>query len=169
MASSVTGSITVGWSFTTLTTGGNSLGSPKAVETLSISQAFTSGTTSNAVDLSFGKSFTLSASATNTHDVAGSLVDGLGNTLTMAEVVGVLIYNTTLTTGSYLTVGADTNALINMLNAAGTVRVGPGGVFLCYSPVDGFAVTASTGDIIKVVNAGVGSTTYSLAIIGRSA
>jgi hypothetical protein len=55
-------------------------------------------------------------------------------------------------TGDNLTIGgASSNQLVNWVsNGPDEVVVGPGGLFLLISPVDGYGVTASTGDLLKL-------------------
>lgn len=55
-------------------------------------------------------------------------------------------------TGDGLTVGgAAANQFINWVGApADKVKIGPGGIMLILSPVDGYGITAGTGDLLKV-------------------
>lgn len=71
--------------------------------------------------------------------------------------------------GDHLLVGgAASNQLINWVgDASDKVKVGPKGIFLLISPVDGFAVTASTGDLLKVEAAD--NSTYRAILAGDNA
>lgn len=55
-----------------------------------------------------------------------------------------------------------------MANATDIVHVGPGGILILTSPVDGYAVTAATGDILKI-DSGAATINYTIVIWGRSA
>jgi hypothetical protein len=55
-------------------------------------------------------------------------------------------------TGDGLTIGgASANQFVNWVgDATDKIKVGPKGIFLLVSPVDKYAITASTGDLLKV-------------------
>ncbi len=54
--------------------------------------------------------------------------------------------------------------------AATTITLHPGGIFLIADPsLAAFAVTATTGDVIKIVNAAGASAVVDIVIIGTSA
>jgi hypothetical protein len=104
-------------------------------------------------------------------DLAGTLTSQLtGATVTFAEVTAIIIRNNATTTAYKLLVGgAAANQFINWVAAANDiVHIGPGGIFVLTSPVDGFAVTAGTGDILKI-DSGAVTISYSIVVIGRSA
>lgn len=164
----VSGKIAINWGFSETSTS-NTLGTATNALSIAVSKTFASGTATDQVDILWSKAFTLATGVSNDHDLAGALLTAFGATITAVEVVGIVVYNQTTTTGNYLTVGAGTNPWATMLNSAGTIKVGPDGVFCNYSPVDGFAVTAATGDILKVLNSGAASVTYQIGVIARSA
>lgn len=65
--------------------------------------------------------------------------------------------------------GAASNGFINWVgDATDVINVRPGGVFMLVAPDStAYAVTASTGDILKVANSSSGtSVTYTIVIIG---
>ena len=67
--------------------------------------------------------------------------------------------------------GAATNAFINWVgNATDIITVQPNGIFFLMNPTaGGYAVTAATGDILKIANSGAGtSVTYDIIIIGET-
>lgn len=154
-------------------TGTNDLGSP-AFSLSASSQApiqLTTGTGTNQADLMFADQRTLAASATENIDVAGSLVDPLGTTLTFVTVKAVKICASSANTNNVVVGGAASNGLLGIFSdATDKIVVKPGGCFVWVAPKAGATVTASTGDILLVANsAGSTSVTYDIIIIGTSA
>ena len=110
-----------------------------------------------------------STSGNDDLDLAGVLTDAFGVTLTFARIKAIMIAADPANPGN-ITVGAGTNPLINILNAAGTLTIPAGGFNLwsCGATALGATVTAGTGDILRVNGSG-GSCTYDIAIVGASA
>ena len=131
--------------------------------------SYENGTGANKINAVYSSPATAISGATDV-DLRASLASVLdGSTVSFPIVVGVFIKNLSTTTGQYITVGAATNPWITWLGASGdAVRVGPGGIFALTSPVDGYATTSGTGDILTLTPA-TGSPSYSMLIIGRSA
>lgn len=131
-----------------------------------------SGTGAGKADLRFADTRTLAASATEDLDLAGSLVDIYGATLTFAKIKAVIISAAAGNTNSVV-VGAGTNPWLTALNSTGTITLRPGAfIALGAGAADAtaYAVTAATGDILKIANSGAGtSVTYDIVIIGTSA
>jgi hypothetical protein len=129
------------------------------------------GTAANAADLMFSDQRTLAASANEDLDLAGSLANAFGTTLTFVELRAVLVSAAAANTNNVLVSRPSTNG-VPLFSAAGDqIIIPPGGVFLWSCPADGkVAVTASTGDLLNVANSG-GSTgvTYDIVIVGVSA
>jgi len=137
--------------------------------TWAVRNGLTDGTTTDKADLLFHDERTL-VGTSESLDLAGSLVDPFGNTLTFVEIVGIGIQVVTRTAGYILKVGgAGANDFINWVaNATDIVQVGAGGQFLLTAPVDGYAVTAGTGDLLKI-DSGANTIVYRIVLIGRSA
>lgn len=131
--------------------------------------AFTDGGGANQAQLLFSDQRTLSASASEDLDMAGVLVDIYGNTLTFASIK-VMAFFCPATAGGDLTITAKgTNGFASWVAAAGdAVKVKPGGLFLLVAPgATGYAVTASTGDLLTVTNGdGAASVTYDVILMG---
>lgn len=129
-----------------------------------------SGTGANQADRIFHDQRTLAASGTEDLDLAGSLTDAFGATITFARVRGLIVYAAAANTNNVV-VGGDTNALLIGGAAAHTITVRPGGLFTLFAPdATGYAVTAGTGDILQVANSGSGTPiTYDVVVIGASA
>lgn len=148
----------------------NDLSTTKDRVELVISQAFANGTGNNQADLIFHDKRTLADGASENLDLSGSLTDVFGSTLTFAKIKAIIIQN--LSTTQILTVGgAAANALINWVaDATDKINIPPGGAFCIMAPLAGFAVTAGTGDILKIANGGAGDPAdYNIWIIGTSA
>lgn len=127
------------------------------------------GTGANQANALWVDTRTLSASATENLDLAGVLVDAFGNTLTFTKVKAILVEAADANVNDVVIGGAASNAWAAMFgDATDTIKVRPGGFFMLVAPnVDGLAVTAGSGDILKVANsAGSTSVTYTIVIIG---
>jgi hypothetical protein len=134
-----------------------------------ISQAIANGTGDGQATQIFHERRTLTTGASQEYDLAGSLVDELGQTLTFAAIKAIIIYSTT-STNKVLTVGAGTHPLAEWVGdaASDTVKINAGGLFGLIAPNTGYTVTAGTADDFKVTNAAGGSTIYDIIIIGTS-
>lgn len=129
---------------------------------------YATGTGSNQQDRVYSTVLSLAGSA-QTIDLLGSLTDSYGAALSFVEVTGIFIKNNSTTTGQFVTIGAGSNPFITWLKATGDgVVLGPGGIFCLTSPIDGYAPTAGTGDILTF-DPGALTFTVSVLIIGRSA
>lgn len=114
----------------------------------------------------------LAASATLDVDLAGSLTDILGQALTFVKVKAILLAAASGNTNDVVLGAAATNTFTGPFGGAThTVRARPGGfIGLVCSDATGWAVTAGTGDLLRVANSGAGTTVdYDLVIIGTSA
>lgn len=150
-------------------TGTADLSTPRDLLNYSFSQVLTSGTGASQADKLFHDTRTLTTGASEDIDLAGSLTDGFGQTITFAKIKLVLIRNKS--TARTLTVGNATDALVNWVGAANDViNIGPGGVLFLMAPgTAGYAVTPDTADDIKILNDSGSSCEYDIIIIGTSA
>lgn len=130
-----------------------------------------SGTGASQADLLFTDTRTIAASGTEDLDLAGSLVDALGNTLTFVTVKAILIKASSANTNNVTVSPAAANGFLGPFNAAADlVSVPPGGMFMVQAPVAGWTVTAGTGDLLTIANSGAGTgVTYDVIIVGTSA
>lgn len=130
------------------------------------------GTGAGQADKIWHDERTLTASATENLDLAGTLVDAFGATLTFARIKGLIVYASPANTNNVLVGGAASNGFINWVSdTTDVVVVRPGGLFCLFAPdATAYAVTATTGDLLKMTNSG-GTTgvTYDAVIIGSSA
>jgi len=130
------------------------------------------GTGANQADLMWHDQRTLGTSATENIDLAGSLSTPFGAAATFARIKGIIIYAAT-TNGALIQVGgAAANGFINWVaSATDIIQVRAGGTFSLTAPdATAYAVTAGTGDILKITNTdGAASATYDIYLIGASA
>ncbi len=131
----------------------------------------TNGTGASTADLVFSDTRTLSASASENLDLAGSLADVFGSTLTFVELRAVMVIAAAGNTNNVRVTRPASNGVPLFLAASDGIDVPPGGVFLWACPADGkVTVTASTGDLLTVANSSSGtSVTYDVVIVGTSA
>lgn len=129
-----------------------------------------SGTGAGQADKIWHDERTLTASSSEDLDLAGSLVDAFGVTLTFARIKGVVVYASPANTNNVV-IGNVTNGIIGWFGAAThTISVRPGGLFTIFATdATAYAVTASTADLLHVANSGAGTgVTYDVAVIGSS-
>lgn len=137
---------------------------------LDLSDELTTGTGAiDTADKKFSDRRTLAATTENI-DLAGSLVDAFGNTITFARIKCIVIRNRSVTPGENLIIGgAASNTFLLFADATDKDSIGPGGIRLYWEPsAAAKPVTASTGDILKV-DSGAATITYDIVIIGSSA
>ena len=145
----------------------------KDIASLSVDDSLANGTAIDQADVLWHDRRTLAASTSEDLDLAGSLVSALtGAAVTFAKIKCIYIKNRASTAGYILAVGgASSNQFVGWVaNASDIVNIGPDGVMLLWNPsLAGYAVTASTGDLLKINNTGGGSLDYDIVLIGTSA
>lgn len=145
-------------------TGTHSLTPGSAGVAISKRLSFLPGTaTLDQADVMFADQRTLAANGTENLDLSGTLLNPLGVTVAAAEVV--MAYFEVIT-GNIIVGGAASNAFNGPLSANGTLALGVG-EFVMVSSRAGYVVTATTGDLLKVL-AGSAGATYSVVVVGRS-
>lgn len=147
----------------------NSFSNPQDLLAFKREFGFSNGTGANQADKrwsSAGRS--LASTASESLDLAGSLLDYRGNAITFARIKAIAIFNNG---PNMIQVGAGSNPLINWIGTAGDiVNIRSGGLFLLVAPdATAYAVTAGTGDILRVLNSAAGTITYDVALLGASA
>ena len=149
------------------------LGTGSAAQNLSRSMSLANGTTAGKADRLFSDRRTLAASGTEDLDLAGTLLDAFGVAITFVRVKGLIIAAAAANTNNVVVGAAASNPWATLLSATGTVTLRPG-AFLAVgtgtADATGYAVTATTADLLKIANSGAGtSVTYDIHIIGASA
>lgn len=137
------------------------------------------GTAAGQADRLYVHEGTIATSSNVDLDLAGSLTDLFGGTITFARIKMIYVELTTETEVPFILVGGATaNAFANWITSAGTittdvpaVRVRNGGAFmLSCSDATGYVVTAGTGDILRLQNTdATHSAKYRIALVGASA
>jgi hypothetical protein len=147
------------------------LSTPADALVKAVTLALTSGTGASQANMMWHDQRTLSASATENLDLAGSLTNAFGTTQTFARIKLVLVSAAAANTNNVNVIREGTNGVPLFLALGDGIPVRPGGVFL-WAATDStsVAVTAGTGDLLTVTNsAGSTSVTYDIIIIGASA
>lgn len=131
----------------------------------------TDGTGANQADKLWHDQRVIAASATDTLDLAGTLVDALGDTVTLARVKAVLVVADAANGDDVNVQQPATNGVPLFLAAGDGIGVKPGGAFLWVAPdADGVVVTDGTGDLLDLVNVNAaGQATVDIVIVGASA
>jgi hypothetical protein len=155
-----------------LLTGAVDIGDVSHSLSFSPSIVFTDGAGANQIQRIFADTRTLAASANEDLDLAGGLTDAIGQTITLARVRGLLIRASAANINNVIVGNAATNGWITAFGgAAHTMTIRPGGLVLLAAPdATGYAVTAATGDLLRIANsAGTTGVTYDIVILGATA
>lgn len=123
----------------------------------------------NKADILYKADRTLAASATENLDLAGVLATAIGQTIAAAEITAIIIEAAAGNTNDVrYGPGASAGALLGFNAATDRRNVSPGD-FDVLTSRRGWPVTATTADILTVLNGGAGTPiTYTITIIGRT-
>lgn len=140
---------------------------------IALTQALTlsNGTGASQADMIFTDTRTLTASSTENLDLAGSLTDAYGTTMTFARIKALIVTAASGNTNDVQVTRPASNGVPVFMAAGDGIAVRPNGLFAwACQDATGVAVTASTGDLLTFTNsAGSTSVTYTVIIIGASA
>jgi hypothetical protein len=125
------------------------------------------GTGAGQVDLLYRDTGAPGSGTTTDIDLAGSLTDQYGDAVVFAKVK-LLWFRSPSTNTVNFTLFGDAASVPFLGTAATTHIVTPGGLLVMYNPT-GFAVTATTGDILQITVGAAASQSYQLIIAGTSA
>ncbi|PBC80115.1 hypothetical protein BX265_4951 [Streptomyces sp. TLI_235] len=162
-------------SLSTLLTGAQPLSgqTPQMPVSYQQSLGIGSGTGSGQADkLWVSGARTLAGSANEDLDLAGTLVDALGSTLTLARVKGLIVAAAAANTNDVVVGGAASNGFISWAGSAtDKVKVKPGGFLALFAPdATAYPVTGGTADLLRITNGAAGtSVSYDVIVIGSSA
>lgn len=132
------------------------------------------GVGAGQADKTFHDTRTLAASASEDLDLAGTLLDAFGTAITFVKLKAVIISAAAANTNNVL-VGGVAAGVTSFLSpaATGIITVRPGATFAILAgqaDSTGYAVTATTADLLHIANsAGGTSVTYDVIIVGTSA
>ena len=170
MAATLTTALSGRISFTYASSIGGTTGNYPA--TIDLIDTLSSGVGVDAGDLLYvAKAVALGSGATTNLDVSGGVSDAFGTSFVPVKIKMMYFKNNSTTAGQTITIGGHaTTALLIFGTAAHTHTVGPNGFVLIWEPsLAGKAVTASTGDVLKILNDTANAITYDIAFIGTSA
>lgn len=137
---------------------------------LSLAYSLINGTAAGQVDRLFTDRRTLGASAAESLDLAGSLVDAFGATITFVTIKAVIITALAANTNDVQVTRPAANGVPLFMAASDGIALKPGYGFAWFGSGTGVTVTAATGDLLTLTNsAGGTSVTYDIAILGTSA
>lgn len=149
----------------------NSRALDAVTQSVSNASSFTlsDGVGANQAKSMFSDTRTLAASGTENLDLVGVLLDAFGTAITFTKVKAIIIKASAANTNDVVVGGHASAAFFSFFGAAThTLKVKPGGMVALVAPdVNGYAVTATTGDMLMVTNSGAGTgITYDIIIIG---
>lgn len=160
----------IGLSIDAKVTGTGDLGNPSQRVTISKALEFLSGTdAANKADILFSDTRTLAASGSESLDLAGSLANAFGATITAAEILLIYVEAASGNTNNVNVSRPASNGFAGpFLATSDGVSIKPG-EFALFVSKTGWGVTAATGDLLSVANSG-GTTgvDYNIVIIGRT-
>lgn len=149
----------------------NTVGLQEVAAPLSLVKAIAlaNGTGANQADKAFSAQYSIATGATQSIDLQASLTDAMGVAFLPARVKAIYIGSAAANT-TVLTLLGDAASVLFLGTAATTMGLRPGGCFLLCNPdVTGNVVTATTGDIVKIVNAAGATAVVDVVIIAASA
>jgi hypothetical protein len=120
-----------------------------------IASTYANGTGSNQANAFWSDTRTLAA--TNESFDLNAITDDYGATLNFTAIKLILVKNKSTTTGQYLTLSGnfwdgDTSNLGPLGGTSPVAYIGPSGMFLWESPINGATVTNTTKDTLTVTN-----------------
>lgn len=136
--------------------------------------SLTNGIGAGQADQIFHDRRTIAASANDDLDLAGTLTNAFGQTVTFAKVKAIVVAAAAANVNNVLVGGDATNTFFTYAVAEGDALIlRPGATFALVAgsaDATGYAVTAGTADLLRLSNSGAGSSvTYDVVIIGTSA
>jgi hypothetical protein len=155
-----------------LITGSPVVGSSQAAVNLQPGVALSNGTGAGQADTVWWTQSTLTASATETWDFAGTLRDQLNNLVTFARIKALLVFASASNTNN-IVIGGGASTITTLFGATThTTPVRPGG-FVCWATgindAIGYAITAGSADLLQIGNGAGSSSTYQICAVGASA
>ena len=143
------------------------LSTPADELSLSLSDSLSNGIAIDQANCIWHDTRSLAATSESL-DLSGSLTNAWGTSILFTCIKGILIHNKSIVAGENLAVGGGSNPFINWVaNASDIVNIGPDGILLLWNPsAAGYAVTAGTGDILKI-DSGAATLSYDIVLIGE--
>jgi hypothetical protein len=154
-------------------TGTIDLGGKSASASKSVAVAFADGVAAGQANRCWQDTRQIAASGTDDIDLSGTLLDAFGGGNVFVKVKAIIIAAAATNTNNVIVGGAASAGFISWVGAAThTVTIRPGGVFglSCGAgDLNGYAVTATSADILRVANSGAGTVVdYDIIVLGTS-
>ena len=130
-----------------------------------ILSTLSNGTGANQASQQWSDTRTVTTGATDSLDLAGSLTNAFGVTLTFTKIKVLLVKAATNNSTTLQVTRPASNGVVLFL-AAGDAIVLQAGAWLLWFDPNGIAVTAGTGDLLNIVNTAGNSANYDIVIIG---
>lgn len=133
--------------------------------------SLTDGTGANKASNIFTDERTIAASSSEELDLAGILQNAFGQVISFTKIKAMYFFADQSNTNDILIGGAAANGFATWAgDPTDIVVLKPGGGFAIVAPgATGYAVTAGTGDLLKVENGSGGtSVVYKIILIGES-
>lgn len=142
-----------------------------ALNTISqdLTTSLLNGVAANQASQAFSDERTLAASTAEELDLAGTLSDVFGSSITFTKIKAIAVFADAGNGDNIEVGGSASNGFNSWVGASGDkINVPPGGMFLLTAPdLAGFAVTGGTGDLLTINNADSGASgTYKIVLIG---
>ena len=131
-------------------------------------EIFTNGTGANQAGNLFHDQRTTNDTGESL-DLAGGLNNALNEVITFTAIKALVIRAAATNTLNVLVGGAAANAFVNWVaSATDIIAIRPGGTLALIAPdATGYAVTAGTGDLLKIAASAAGNVTYDIFILGE--
>lgn len=110
--------------------------------------------------------YTVAGGANVSIDLNGTFINNLGETVNLTKVYALAVRNSNATPGNLLEVG-NNNFHMWLGSATDKVKLGPKGTLFLNSPVDGYVVTPTTADTLKITNPGATSIDFTVFLVGK--
>ena len=132
--------------------------------------SLTNGTGAGEANQIFSDTRTLALSASEELDLAGGLTDALGDTVTLTEVKTLVIRASESNGANIVVGGSATNSMSSIFgDPTDKIVLKPGALIALSAGTvgAGYAVTAGTGDLLKIENTdGAASASYDIIVVG---
>jgi hypothetical protein len=135
-----------------------------------LSDTLADGTGLDQADQIWHDERALSATSTENIDLNGTLTNALGDTVSLARVKALIIWNKNTTAGENLQVGAGSTTFNLFGSLSSRHTIGPNGIFVVWEPsAAAKAVTAGSADLLMIRNANSVVVTYQIIVVGSTA
>lgn len=144
------------------------LGNPGKTHRWSKDAVYVNGNGTGQFNKAFSDITTLSAASATSYDLAAGVTDAQGAAITMSKLGFVLAENRSSTAGDTVRLGGNTNGVPMFGGATQYLNLGPQGFALIVNPIDGWTVTAGTGDQVDMTRTTTTTFDHAIVLAGRS-